>query len=403
MSERMVALVGALLVGLGPVSMALYTPAMPTLVEAFGTTISAVKLTLTVYFAGFTAAQLVCGPLSDGFGRRPVVIGFSALYLAASAMAALAPGIELLMVARLLQGVGAAAGIAISRAIVRDLFTGQDSARVMNLIGIVLSVAPSLSPTIGGITLELFGWHAIFLLMVVYGFAILLIFLTVVPETLAPHDSAAIRFGPLFGSYGTLIRDVRFLRPSIILGCTNGALYTLATILPFILIDVVGLTPAVFGVGMLFQSFSFTIGALIVRRLLAKVGARKLVPVGLTLVGLGGLLMAVLTRVVEPSFLVVMGPVGLYAFGISFTMPVLMTDSLAPFGRIAGAASALTGFFQMGIGLLGSAVVALVGNPVAALGTVIPTMAVIAIATQIVLGRRVAALAGRAGSDEPAE
>src|SRR5215213_2919587 len=103
MSERKTAIVGALLVALGPISMALYTPAMPTLVKVFGTDVSTIKLTLTVYFAGFALAQLVCGPLGDAFGRRPVVLAFTALYLVGSVIAALAPDVEWLLAARLVQ------------------------------------------------------------------------------------------------------------------------------------------------------------------------------------------------------------------------------------------------------------------------------------------------------------
>ncbi len=150
LSERLTALFGALLVALGPISMALYTPAMPTLVAAFGTTVGAVKATLTLYFAGFALAQLVCGPLSDAYGRRPVLIGFLSLYVIASVAAAMAPSVGVLMAARLVQGIGAACGTAISRAIVRDSFTGATSARIMNTIGIFLAIGPALSPSIGG-------------------------------------------------------------------------------------------------------------------------------------------------------------------------------------------------------------------------------------------------------------
>ena len=162
MSEKRVAAIGAMLVAIGPVSMALFTPAMPELVRAFDTTEAAVKMTLSSYFAGFALAQLVCGPLSDGYGRKPVTFGFMAIYLAATLIALVAPNIEVLIAARLLQGVGAAVGVAVSRAVVRDLFTGERSAGIMNVMGMILGLGPALAPTIGGVTLELFGWHAIF-------------------------------------------------------------------------------------------------------------------------------------------------------------------------------------------------------------------------------------------------
>ena len=153
MSERKVSLIGALLVAVGPISMALFTPAMPEIVRAFGTTEAAVKMTLSLYFAGFAFAQLVCGPLSDGFGRRPVTMAFMGIYLAATLAALLSPTIEVLIAARFFQGVGAAVGIAISRAIVRDLFTNERSARIMNLIGLILGIGPAFAPTLGGVTI----------------------------------------------------------------------------------------------------------------------------------------------------------------------------------------------------------------------------------------------------------
>lgn len=380
MSERRTAFIGALLVALGPISLALYTPAMPTLVQVFGTDVATVKLTLTLYFAGFAAAQLVCGPLSDAVGRRPVVVAFTALYLAASLVAAVAPSIGWLLAARLVQGVGAAAGVAIARAIVRDLFTGQDSARVMNTIGLLLGVAPSLAPTIGGVILDLAGWQAIFALMILYGAALVGIFLLAVPETLAAADPAAIRPRRLVAGYGRLFADPRFLRPSLVLGFAMGGIYANATMLPFTLIDGAGMTPTAFGFAMLAQSGSFTAGAYVVRRLLRRAAAEALVPWGLGLAVSGAGLVAVLLRLWEPGFAVVMGPVAVYAFGIAFIMPAMTTASLAPFPAMAGAAAALAGFLQIGGGLVGSVAAAAIADPAVALASVLPAMTAVAVA-----------------------
>lgn len=385
MSARKTSAVGALLVALGPISMALYTPAMPQLVAVFGADVSTVKLTLTVYFLGFAAAQLVCGPMSDAWGRRPVVIGFTGFYLIGSIIAVFAPSIEWLLAARLVQGIGAAAGVAVSRAMVRDLFTGRESVQVMNMIGLMLAAGPALSPTIGGITLDLFGWQAIFLVMVLYGLVVVAVFVTSVPETLAARNPASARPRGLVAGYLTLLKDRRFLRPAIIMACSVGSLYTLATILPFVLIDEAGLTPTEFGVGMLAQSGSFMLGSLVMNRLLASIDAHRLVPMGLALIVGGALLLPLLALLVEPGFLTVMGPVGLLAFGIPFVMPSMLTESLAPFPHIAGAAAALSGFLQMGGGLLGSALAAIMGEPVLALATIVPVMALLALAAHLTL------------------
>lgn len=387
MSQTKASVIGALLVALGPISMALYTPAMPTLVTVFDTDVGAVKLTLTVYFLGFALAQLVCGPMSDAWGRRPIVVIFTALYFVGSLMAVFAPSIPWLLAARIVQGVGAAAGIAIARAIVRDLFTGRQSAQVMNMIGLMLIAAPAMAPTIGGLTLEFLGWHAIFALMATYGVAIMVVFSVAVPETRPPRGPQDRRPRGLLVSYAALIRDVRFLRPSIVVACSIGSIYTLATILPFVLIDKAGLTPVQFGFGMLAQSGSFMVGSVVMRQLLKTIDAHRLVPLGLALIAIGALGLPVMVMLHEPSFLSVMSPTALLAFGIPFVMPSMLTESLAPFPHIAGAASALGGFFQMGAGLVGSAIAAAMGDAVLALATVIPVLALTGTVTQLLLRR----------------
>lgn len=383
MSERRVSLLGAMLVAIGPVSMALFTPAMPEIVRAFGTTEAAVKMTLSLYFAGFAFAQLVCGPLSDGFGRRPITMAFMVIYLAASVLALVAPSIEVLIAARFVQGIGAAVGVSISRAIVRDLFTHEQSARIMNLIGIILAVGPALAPTIGGVTMELAGWHAIFALMVAGGLAIALVVQVAMRETV-PRDLSRIRPAAIAKSYGMLFSNLYFMTSSLVIAGSAGALYTQATVLPFILMDRVGLSPAEFGVGMLMQSGMYFLGSLTVRALMARLSAFQLVPIGLAFIAMGSVLLATLLRALDPEFLTVMGPVGLYAYGIAFVMPAMMTASLAPFPRVAGSAAALTGFMQMGAGLVGGSIAALLGDPVFTMATIIPAMGAMAITAYLV-------------------
>ena len=386
MSERRVSLIGALLVAIGPISMALFTPAMPEIVRAFGTTVAAVKMTLSLYFAGFAVAQLVCGPLSDGFGRKPVALGFMGIYLVASLVALLSPTIEVLIAARFLQGVGAAAGMAISRAIVRDLFTNERSARIMNLIGLILGIGPAFAPTLGGLTMELFGWHAIFALMLVFGAIILVVAHLAMVETVE-RDLSRIRPGALVRSYGRLLANGYFMGSSLVLAGAVGALYTQATILPFILMDRIGLTPAQFGAGMLMQSGMFFLGSLTVRQIMPRYGAYRLVPAGIVFILIGSAAIAILLRLVEPTFLTVMGPVAVYAFGIAFVMPAMSTASLAPFPHIAGAAASMGGFQQMGSGLVGGALAVFFDDPVAAIATLVPAMGLLAAVSWLVWRR----------------
>ena len=376
MSERRVSLIGALLVAIGPVSMALYTPAMTELVRVFDTTESAIKLTLTLYFGGFACAQLIAGPLSDALGRRPITIAFMALYCVASVAATLSPTVEVLMGARFLQGIGASAGIAISRALVRDLFTDDRSSRIMNLIGIILALGPALAPTIGGLMLPVFGWQSIFLLMTVIGFLVIWVALFSMKETVTA-DPSRLNFKALGRTYKALLSNPQFLSAALVMGGALGALYAQATFLPFILMDEVGLTPAQFGASMLAQSGSFFTASLLVRQLMGRFSADRLVGPGLVFVALGSL--GTLTLLLwPPSFLHVMVPVATYSFGIAFVMPAMSTAALAPFGRAAGAAASMLGFIQMGSGLLVGSLGALMGNALLAMATLIPMMGAVA-------------------------
>lgn len=383
MSERRVALIGGLMAAIGPMSLSLFTPAMPEIVHAFGTTQSAVKMTMSLYFGGFAFAQLACGPLSDAFGRRPVTVAFMAIYLAGSIFALLSPTIEMLIAARFLQGVGAAVGVAVSRALVRDLFTHERSARIMNLIGIILAIGPAVSPTLGGFTMELFGWHAIFLLMVAMGGLVVAVTMVSMRETVM-RDPSRLRPRQLLKNYALILGTPYFTLSSLAIGGSAGALYVLASVLPFVMMERVGLTPTQFGVGMIIQSASYLVGSLVLRRLIGRFGAFRLVPVGLVCIGVASLALAIGLRLFEPNFYNVMVPVGVYAFGIAYVMPAMSTAAMAPFQKNAGAASAMMGFFQMGAGLLGSACAAMVADTVVAVATIIPIMGLIAILSWVI-------------------
>lgn len=386
MTEKRATIVGALLVALGAISMSLYTPAMPALVTAFGTSVPTIKLSLTLYFAGFACAQLLVGPLADAFGRRPVALAFIGLYVVASVVTMLAPTVDWLLAGRLFQGIGASAGVAISRAIVRDRFAGQQSSRIMNAIGIAMAIGPAAAPTVGGLILASLGWQAIFAFLTLYGLLLLALILISVPETLSGRDPSRVHPRRLVASYAEIVRDPRFLQPAIIVGMTIGSLYASATMLPFVLIDRAGLTPIAFGIGMLAQSGSYIVGSLVTRLLMRRLDAARLVPFGIWIAAFGGLLLAILLRLGEPSYMAVMVPVAFIAFGISFSQPAATTGALAPFPHIAGSAAALLGFMQTGGGLLGSLAAALLHDPVVALATVVPAMMAMALAAQYGLG-----------------
>lgn len=379
MSERRTTFLGAFLTTLGPISMAIYTPAMPELVRAFGTTDAAIKLSLSMFFAGFALAQLVAGPLADALGRKKATLIFLSIYLAGSFLAFLAPSVEFILAARLVQGIGASVGVVVGRAIVRDLYTGADATRILNTIGIFLAIGPAMGPTLGGLTLAAFGWNAVFLLMVAFGLMATTFTLLLLRETITP-DLGRLRAGRLVRNYAEVIGNARFLAGALILSGTIGALYAQSTMLPFVLINEVGLTPTQFGLGMLMQSGAYLTGSLTLKVASRRISGETAARIGIALCGTGAIIMALSVALVPPFFLSIMGPVAICTFGLAFLSPHVLTVSMAPFPHIAGSASALTGFLQMSAGFAGGVAAASLGDPLTAFGIIIPFMELSAVA-----------------------
>lgn len=374
MSELKVTLIGALLIAVGPVSMVLYTPALPQIVQYFGTTEAMVKMTVTVYFGGFALTQLICGPISDAVGRRPVILAFMSIYLLSCLMILLSSSIEVMLAARFLQGVGAAAGMAIARAIVRDVFADARAVKIMNLMGLFIAIAPAIAPAIGGMTIEIAPWKSLFAMMAAMGLGVILITLFSLRETIE-RDLSRLRPRALIASYRQLLVTPYFMLASLVVAGSIGSVYMLATLLPFILMEQVGLSPTAYGFSQILQAGAFMLGALGVQQLLPRWGADALVPAGLGMVVASCIGLMALLALFGPTFGTVMGPIAVYSFGIAFIMPSMLTNSLMPFPKMAGAASALTAFLQMAAGLFSNAAASLFANPTVALGTLMPAMA----------------------------
>lgn len=379
MSERRVAIFGAVLTAIGPISMAISTPAMPEMVRAFGTTEAAIKLSLSFYFGGFALAQLLAGPASDAFGRRKATLSFMAIYLIGALISVFATSVEALLIGRLIQGIGASVGVTVARAIVRDLFTGGEAARIMNLVGIMVAIGPAMGPTIGGLSLAAFGWESVFVLMVVFGVGIVASVFFLLCETTVP-DRSRMRPARLIAGYRETLSEPRFIATALILGGSVGALYAQSTMLPFVLIGAVGLTPTQFGLAMLMQSGAYFAGSLTLKQVSNRIGGTGAVRLGLAFIGIGALLMLSWNNLLPATLISIMGPVAICTFGLAFITPQVVTMALAPFPHIAGSASALMGFIQMSFGFAGGVAAAAIGSPVFAFSIVIPTMELIAIA-----------------------
>lgn len=398
MSPSRTVLICACLAALGPLSMSLYTPAMPLMVEALRTEPSLIKFTLTVYLLGFAGGQLLVGGLSDMHGRRPIGLVFLGLYLAGTLICLSAARADVLLVGRLIQGIGASAGVVLSRALVRDQFEGQEAARLFNLTSLILISAPAVAPLMGGVSVQLWGWRSVFVLMTtlwVSGFSVVVLAMR---ET-RPDTDAASSLRSAAASYGQLLADRSFVYPSIAVGSVTGGVYTLSALLPFIMLHEFGLSPAAYGASMLAQAGSFGLGALVVSKMIKRVSSHAISGMGVALVGCAALGFALLVSVIPATPVSLMSCLAVWAFGNALINPGFIARALQHTGARAGAASALIGFMQIGSGFVGSLVAAsLFGQSLDAVRVLMPLAAVISIYAAVMTSRDTRCTTGIRGS-----
>src|SRR5262249_13484998 len=202
----------AMLTALGPLSMYMYLPSLPDIAQVLGAPVARTQLTISSYLIGFAVGQMIYGPLSDRYGRRPVLLAAVALYFASTLACAAAQSVDILIVARLLQGISGSGAIVLARAIVRDVYSGVQAARELSLMGSISATAPIVAPMLGGVLQAGFGWRANFICMSVGGLIALLVAARLLPETLH-HDTRArsLSFFSMMRGYGAVARHARFL------------------------------------------------------------------------------------------------------------------------------------------------------------------------------------------------
>jgi DHA1 family bicyclomycin/chloramphenicol resistance-like MFS transporter len=384
-SRALVSLLTAL-VALGPVSISLYVPSMPSLAVEFRATPGLVLQSFTIFIAGFAAAQLVYGPLADRFGRRPVLIGGLVLYIVASLACAQSTSIDAFLVARLVQGLGACVGPVVARAIVRDRFERADAVRAFAFIGTAIALAPALGPLIGGFLEVWFGWRSAFLFLIGYGLLMTGLVLARLEETIPQRDASATDPVRLLRNYASLLSNARYLGYLAPVTFCFGGLFAYNATAPFLIIDGLGLSPDRFGMLAIFTVSTYATGSWLAGRLEGRFSTRHTVITGLAAAGLAAVSMLALAG--ELSLARVIGPMMLFVFGFGLLIPACTAAALHPFPRIAGSASAMMGFLQMGVGALGSLILSQIHDGTAVpLGLVMVIMAMLGIAGFLFLAR----------------
>ena len=334
---------------IGPLALNIFVPSMPGLQTTFGISYATAQLTLTLYLIGTATCQLVYGPLSDRFGRRPVMIVGQGLFVAASLAAALAPTIDILIAARTLQAVGGAAGIVISRAIVRDLYGREKSASVLGYITAAWVLAPMIAPTLGGFLDGVGGWAASFFFLTGVGALVWLAALALLHETHHTREPVPMLSAMLVG-FAQLLRTPKFLAYTMTMAFGSGVFFSFLAGAPYIMVVVLERSPLEYGLWFIIVSAGYMGGNILAGRYSERAGVDRMVGIGaaLSLVGTGACLLLILAGVISPVAIFV--PMILVAFGNGMGLPNGIAGAMSISPALAGTAAGLAGFMQMGLG-----------------------------------------------------
>lgn len=391
------AFVLGLLSAIGPFAIDMYLPALPSIGKSLGSSVGAVQASLMAFFVALGLGQVLYGPVSDMFGRKlPLYFGLS-LFGLASIGCALAPDIQTLVALRFVQGLGACATMVIPRAVVRDLHTGTDAARLMSMLMLVFSVSPILAPLTGSLLIDAFGWRSVFWAVTVIAVLALLLLWRGLRETRPVEQRLHSSVGSALAGYGVLLRDRHFLGLVFIGAFGVSSFFAYLANSPFVLMEHYGLTPRQYGIAFAVNAASFIGASQFTARLATRWGLQRVVRFAVTGYAVTMLTLLGLYLVGVDRLDVLIGMM-LIGFGfLGLVVPIASVLALDAHGTIAGTASSLMGTLQF---LTGALVMALVGLFVDHTARPMVTGIALCAAVTWVLARL--ALATRPGSPSPA-
>ncbi|PRX97206.1 DHA1 family bicyclomycin/chloramphenicol resistance-like MFS transporter [Allonocardiopsis opalescens] len=406
-SVLLLVLVLGALAATGPLSVDLYLPAFPQIAADLGAPESQIQLTLTAIMIGLAVGQIIIGPMSDAWGRRrPLLIGVAAFTLT-SFLIVIVPTVEAFIALRFVQGLAGAAGAVISRAIVRDLFEGDDAARFFSRLMLVVGLAPILAPVLGGQLLLVGSWHLSFVVLGAAGAVSFAAILFGMPESLPAEQRSPARAGTLARNFGGLLRDRRFMGFTLALSLGFSVMFAYISSFPFISDAVYGVSPQTFSLLFGLNSIGLVAATQINGFLIGRVSTERLLMFGLVVAvaGTGGLLLASLFGTPPLWLAIALLFVSVFAQGFVFTnATTLAITSQRP--SVAGSASALMGSLQFGlggtIGALGG-VFSAQGTPTMVSMSAVMALGTVAAVTAFMLGsaKRTAKVADTAAAVAP--
>ncbi|HXF46813.1 MAG TPA: multidrug effflux MFS transporter [Burkholderiaceae bacterium] len=365
----------AALLSLQPLSTDLYLPTLPAIGAYFSASVAAVQWTLSAFIAAFAVAQLVAGPLSDRYGRYPVIVGGVAIHLTASLLCMAAPTIDVLIVGRIAQAIGACAGVVAVRAVVRDLYEPAAGARLLAAAGTIMGLAPLLGPIVGSQLQAAFGWRAAFAALALFSGALAIVLVRRLKETNRQRDPQALAPRVLAAAWRDVLRSPTFHAYTLANTMSYAGLFAFLAGSSFVLIRVLGLTPTAYGFGFAATVSGYMLGTVICRRLIARLSLAQALPIGAALQAAAGAAMVLLASVQVFHPLAILVPQFFYVIAHGIVQPVAQAGAVARFPRTAGTAAAWMGFIiQMAAAVVGL-LIGVTWN-----GTVYPMVTMIGIA-----------------------
>lgn len=337
--------------GLGPFSMQIVIPSLPAMATALGVSYGTLQLTLTLYLVGVALGQLAYGPLSDRFGRKPLLLIGLVLYVLGSVAAAIAPDVASLIAARILQAVGGCAGLVLGRAMIRDAFPRDRAASVLGYVSTAMSVAPMLAPLIGSLLAERFGWRASMVACLAFGIPLLFAIRARLPETLVTPVAMPGLPG-MVRAYLRLLRVPLFRAYTAICALSTGVFFAFAAGGPLVVIQGMGMSATRYATAMILISLAWSAGTLTAARLSPRLGVARMLRAGTVVTVGGGLLALGAALLLPPSLGAFFLPMAVVAFGNGITQPNAIAAAISVRPALAGTASGLLGAAQMGTGAL---------------------------------------------------
>jgi len=383
---RLVLVLG-FMIALGPLTIDMYLPSLPTITADLQSSAAAVQLTLTGTLAGLALGQLLIGPLSDAVGRRTPLLAGIGLHILASVICVIAPNLAVLGTLRVLQGLGAAAAMVVAMAIVRDLFSGLAAANLLSRLMLVMGAAPILAPTLGGIVLSWTSWRGVFVVLAVFGIAIITVAALWLPETL---PAARRRNGGVVGTvrdYAGLLSDRAFVGLILVAGLSMAALFAYVSGSSFVFQDQYGLSEQQFGIVFGAGAAGLITATQLNVRLLRRWSPSQILLSALASGAVASLFLLLFAATGFGGLAGVLIPLWLVLAAAGLTFPNAPALALSRHGETAGTAAALLGAVQFGVGALAAPLVGILGVGATAMALVVAGGMVAAILVLVLVVR----------------